>query len=70
MRLHCIYCGETLPVKQILYVKADRDEQASRLEFELRHDVECGPKSIGLILELPQPTLGPHGVALVAGDHR
>lgn len=52
LRMHCVYCNATIPVTHILYVREPPDVQAVRLDFELRHDRECGPKSVGMILEI------------------
>ncbi len=46
-------CGATLPVTRIQYRNEPPDVQASRLAFEQKHDAECGPKSIGMILDIP-----------------
>lgn len=55
MQLHCIYCGATYPVTTIRYAREPPDVQAARLAFEQLHDAQCGPKSIGMTLDLQIP---------------
>lgn len=49
--LHCVYCGATIQVSHILYIRESPDIQKLRLEFEELHDKQCGPKSVGMIIE-------------------
>lgn len=50
--IHCIYCGAAIPVTTILYADSDEEEKSARLAFELEHDRKCGPKSVGMIVEI------------------
>jgi hypothetical protein len=53
MSLHCIYCRERLPVTRILFDQSPPEEQLARLIFEIEHE-RCGPKAIGMIVEVFQ----------------
>lgn len=56
MMLHCVYCGEAIPVTRIRFGAAPEDEQARRLAFEEKHDAQCGPKSVAMIMDFePAP---------------
>ncbi len=58
MQLHCVYCGATLPVTRILYKDEPSDIQAQRAYFQAYHDLRCGRKSVGIILETEAPECG------------
>jgi hypothetical protein len=53
LRLHCVYCGATTPATTIRYAAEPPAVQATQLAFEREHDARCGPKSVGIILDLP-----------------
>jgi hypothetical protein len=51
-----VYCGATSELcTHILYAKEPAEIQAMRLAFEAQHDAACGPKSVGMIIDLPTP---------------
>lgn len=54
MTLHCVYCGETIPITKILYANAPPDEQDRRAAFEIEHLERCGPKPVGIIADIPE----------------
>lgn len=49
MKMHCVYCGDSIPVSTVLYASAPLDEKERRWAFELIHDARCGKKSVGII---------------------
>lgn len=55
LTLHCVRCGQTLSVGAILWISDSPEHQGRRSAFERQHETSCGPKSIGLIVELPEP---------------
>ena len=52
MKIHCVYCGSKLRVTTIRCDLAPKAEQQQRLMFEQEHEQTCGPKPIGMMLEI------------------